>query len=351
MTPSFHAWLVNGRAGDPALFVDFRFEKRALLFDLGDLRLLAPRKMLRIAHVFISHTHIDHFIGFDELLRSVLGREQTIGIHGPAGVIDSVAAKLAAYTWNLATRFKTDLRFVVTEMLSETHGRSAVFRLQNRFRAEDARACAFQENVILAADTFRVEASLLDHQIPCLGFALREKSHVNVWKNRIEALGLPVGSWLNELKQAVMDDRPDDTPIAVYGRAGPSAIERRLPLGLLKRDALKITPGQKIAYVTDVAFTPSNADRIKALARNADLFFVEAPFMRRDEALAAARAHLTTAQAGGLAREAGARRVEPFHFSPRYEGEEESMLQEVYEAFRGAPPGSRAEEQALKPPA
>jgi len=59
--------------------------------------------------------------------------------------------------------------------------------------------------------------------------------------------------------------------------------------------------------------------------------------------LAAERAHLTTAAAGQIAREAGVRRVEPFHFSPRYTGEEERMLSEVMAAFaggaaEGAPP-------------
>ena len=36
MRPNFHPVLVNGSAGDPALFVDCLFEYRALLFDLGE---------------------------------------------------------------------------------------------------------------------------------------------------------------------------------------------------------------------------------------------------------------------------------------------------------------------------
>ena len=43
--------------------------------------------------------------------------------------------------------------------------------------------------------------------------------------------------------------------------------------------------------------------------------FIEAAFAQRDEELASGRGHLTTAAAGQIARRAGARRVEPFHFS------------------------------------
>ena len=107
-----------------------------------------------------------------------------------------------------------------------------------------------------------------------------------------------------------------------------------MPLGAL-RTVVRVTLGQKIAYVTDAADTAANRTAIIKLARNADLLFIEAAFAQADAALAAERAHLTTAAAGGIAREAGVRRVEPFHFSPRYAGEEERMLSEVSTAFAG----------------
>jgi len=43
---------------------------------------------------------------------------------------------------------------------------------------------------------------------------------------------------------------------------------------------------------------------------------------------------LTAAQAGALARKAAVGRVEPFHFSPRYAGEEALIIREVEEAFQ-----------------
>ena len=63
------------------------FDRRALLFDLGDLSPLPPRKLLRITDVFVSHRHMDHFSGFDHPLRFVLRRDQIFTFYGPPGLI------------------------------------------------------------------------------------------------------------------------------------------------------------------------------------------------------------------------------------------------------------------------
>jgi len=40
---------------------------------------------------------------------------------------------------------------------------------------------------------FRVRTAVLEHRGPCLGFSLEETAHVNVWKTRLDELGLPSG--------------------------------------------------------------------------------------------------------------------------------------------------------------
>jgi ribonuclease Z len=327
MRPILHPTLVNGRSGDPALYVETLFERRAILFDLGDISTLAARKILRLEHVFVSHTHIDHFIGFDHMLRLLVGRDQTVNLYGPPGFIDHVHHKLQSYRWNLVDRFEADLRFIVTEIEPSMKARTARFRLKNAFAAEALGADCLREGVLCQQPGFRVSTTVLEHRTPCLAFAIQETAHVNVWKNRLEELGLPVGSWLRELKRAVVENRPDDDPVRVDGN-------RTMRLGDL-RSVVTVTPGQKIGYVTDAAGTDANRSAIIQLVRNADLLFIEAAFARADAALAAERAHLTTTAAGEIAREAAARRVEPFHFSPRYAGAEQRLLDEVREAFGG----------------
>ena len=82
--------LVNDPFGDPGLLVQFLFQKRSLLFDFGDISSLSNGELLKVSHVFVSHTHIDHFIGFDRLLRTVFGREKTITFFGPENFIKNV---------------------------------------------------------------------------------------------------------------------------------------------------------------------------------------------------------------------------------------------------------------------
>lgn len=55
MRSTFRPELVNEAFGNPGLYVDFKFEKQALLFDLGDLAALPPKKILRISDVFVSY--------------------------------------------------------------------------------------------------------------------------------------------------------------------------------------------------------------------------------------------------------------------------------------------------------
>ena len=97
MRPSFNPRLINGAFDDPGLYIPFLFQNRALIFDLGDITNLSSRDLLKISHGFVTHTHMDHFIGFDRLLRKALGREKTLVLFGPEGFIKNVEGKLSFY--------------------------------------------------------------------------------------------------------------------------------------------------------------------------------------------------------------------------------------------------------------
>src|SRR5258708_9733539 len=199
MRPLLHPTLVNGRSGDPALYVETLFEKRAILFDLGDIAPLSPRKIHRLDRVFVSHAHLDHFIGFDRLLRILVGREKTVALYGPRGFIDHVHHKLQAYLWNLADRYLSDLVFVVTEIASSSETRVAQFRLRNAFAAEPIGTGPIVDNVICNQPAFRVSASILQHRTPCLGFAIEELAHVHGWNSPRARFVSPTGPLVRQL--------------------------------------------------------------------------------------------------------------------------------------------------------
>ncbi len=251
MRPRFHPTLVNGRYGDPALFIDLLMERRALLFDLGDIAALPGRSVLRLTDVFVSHAHMDHFFGFDHLLRLLVGRGRTLRLYGPEGFIDRVAARLAGYTWNLVDSYEAELSFAVTEVAGD-RARRARFRLRNRFAREDCGEGPVRDGLLLEEPSVTVRCAGLEHGTPVLAFALQEAEHVNIWRNRLDELGFDTGPWLTGLKRAIFAGQTDDTPIEVRRRSGEAD---RLPLGWLREQVVSITPGQKIAYVTDAANT------------------------------------------------------------------------------------------------
>ncbi|PZP44538.1 MAG: ribonuclease Z [Azospirillum brasilense] len=348
MRPALHAFLVNGRFGDPALYVELAFERRALIFDLGDLHVLSPRRLLRLEAAMVTHAHMDHLIGFDTLLRHLVGREKRFALVGPEGIAARIGHKLQGYSWDLAGLYAADLAVEVTEVAANPGPgaggllwRRTRFRLSTGFAAEPGEAGLAEDGIVLRLPRLEIHAALLSHHgAPCLGYLLREVSHVNLWRERLDALGLPTGPWLNGLKRAIQEDAPDDHPIPILARGQEP---RTLPLGLL-RQAVTVTPGQRIGYCTDLGDTPENRAAVARLTREADLLFLESAFAAEDAALAARRGHLTTRATGEIARAARVRRLEPFHFSARYAGQEARMLTEAAEAFgRPLAPAEAAE--------
>ncbi len=335
MPRHFDPHLVSEPFGDPGLYVDLVFERRALLFDLGDLTPLAPRKLLRISDVFVSHRHMDHFIGFDRLLLILLGRETTVALFGPGGFIDAVEHKLRAYSWNLIAGYEGNLTLHVTEMGEDGRLSSARFYGRSAFAREIAAPPAYDPGVLLQEPGFKVRAATLDHAIPSLAFALEERAQINICRNRVEDMGLKIGPWLRSFKDAVLRNETDAFPVAISWAAGVANNQATLPLGTLKQKIMHVTGGRKIVYVVDTAFTPANAEKIVNLASGADILFIEATFLDADRERATARHHLTARQAGTLARQARVKRLATFHHSPRYRDCRSLLVEEAEAAFHG----------------
>jgi ribonuclease Z len=331
----FEPRLVNDVFGDPALYVDFRDERRALLVDLGDLSRLPPRKLLRLTHVFVSHTHMDHFAGFDTLLRVVLGRMRALTLVGGPGFVAQVGHKLAAYTWNVVHRYDVPLAIDVREIGADGRGSSARFSSRHGFAREDGAPFAIDGDVLHDEAAFRVRGRFVDHGLPCLAFAIEEKLRLSVAKDRVAAQGFATGPWLRELKRALASGAPPDTPIRVAWRDASGEHATTRPLGELAHVVLDVAPGQRIGYATDLRYTAANVEALVALLSGVDRLYVESVFLDADAEHAARKNHLTARQAGEIARAVGAKSVAGFHVSPRYQGREEALAAELQDAWRG----------------
>lgn len=320
MKPSFHTRLLNSPFKDPGLYMRMLWEGRALMFDLGHTNSLSSRDILKITDIFVSHTHVDHFIGFDNILRISLKKEDPLRLYGPKGFIDHVEGKLRGYTWNLTKDYP-----LVIDVYEVTEGyiEQAAFKANNRFEREHLEKRP--SSGILLHDSFcKVSVRILDHQIPCLAFSLEEECHININKDMLTKMGLPVGPWLSELKEAIRENK-FDTVITVEGRD--------LSFSDL-REVVDISHGQKFSYVVDALGSEENIKKITELVKGSDILYIETFFMDKDKARAVERYHLTAKEAGGIARAAKVGRMETFHFSPRYSDDLEALPREAEDEFR-----------------
>lgn len=322
MKPTFIHRLINGPFEDPCLFVRVIREKRAFLFDVGSIDRLKSGDLQKITDVFVTHMHIDHFIGFDTLLRALLRRERPLRIFGPSNITECIEGKLKGYTWNLIREYPLKIEVFC---IQEDKIITSSFYAEDCFEKKHGSIYDF-DGIILKEPFFRVRAIQLDHQIPCLAFSLEEDFHININKAALIDRGLPVGPWLAELKRAIREQRPGDTEFLINGK--------RYYLDNLK-DIAKITKGQKISYVTDVSLTNENIRKIVELVRNSDTLYCEAYFLEKDRERAIERFHLTAKTAGRIAREANVGNLVAMHFSPKYRNKSETPEDEAIKEFKG----------------
>jgi ribonuclease Z len=170
---------------------------------------------------------------------------------------------------------------------------------------------------------------------------MKERFHINILKENVASLGLEIGPWLREFKEALFNAQDPDSEFEVHTDKAKTA-GRRFILGELSEKIALITPGQKITYIVDVAFSKPSPDKIIEFAKNSDHLYIEASFLDRDRELAEKKFHLTAGQAGYIAAKAEVKQYTIFHFSPRNTDCEELLLREAREEYEkqksGVPP-------------
>ena len=308
-----------GATGDPSLYIEPLNLAHAFLIDCGNHH-LGHARLLRARFLFLSHTHLDHFIGFDSWMRVHLGSTNTLHVIGPPGTAQHVYHKIHGYVWNLAE--SVHLKYKITELEPL---RSFELNPTTTYQLEEI-SPDWPEIDAKEEWAFRF-ASLQHLSIQSYGYRLFTRDQWRVDEEALQKSGLPPGSWLKEIKSK---------------EAGDVTIgDKQYDIGTLRKELLYFAPGFAITYITDAVFHEENIPRMIELAADSDHFFCESSFLKEDHDRAARTHHLTTIQAATIAREAKVKQLHLFHFSRRYAGLEHLFLKEARSIFPRTMIGTR----------
>jgi len=284
------------------------------LCDCGDASELTMKELQDTAAVFISHTHIDHFINFDSLIRHQLGAQRTVVICGPAGIAEQVQAKLRAYTWNLVA--EGAIRYEIREI--KQPGLIQVFELEPPVW-ELNEIGTMEGTPIFSHADFEVSYVLLDHKTPVAAWKFKERDSVKI---DIAKSGLPGGPWVGRLKSAYENDAPK-TLVSVGG-------EEKTAGELFQW--LETKTGDSVGVIMDHAANERNHAIIRDHFTGCRTVFIESFYQASDAELAAANYHSYSTMSGKIMKECAVPEAIPVHFSRRYGDEDIARLRAEFEA-------------------
>ncbi len=324
MPSLFQHKLLNGAYGDPVLYINLFSKSFSYLADLGDISNLNNKEILKIKKVFVSHPHMDHFFGFDKLLRIFLGKDKTVEIFGPEPIIKCVEGKLKGYVWNLVDNYKNNFTIIVNEI----HHRKmykAEFRCKEKFKKRFLGSEKIRNRTIVNEEDHVVKCEILDHRTPSICYFFEEKFKINILKNKLKEYNFEVGPWLRELKTYIYAGKLDEE--FEYNN-------KKYKISELVELITKITPGVKIAYITDLVFSKKNIEKLRKIAKDISILYIEATFLNKDNRRARERFHLTAKQAGFIAKLVNAKKVYPMHISPINTGKYHIVKKELINEWK-----------------
>ena len=330
LEPNFFAGLIE----DPCLVVRDRPIHRSIMLDCGSLHHVAKRELKPIRAIFVSHAHMDHFMGFDVFVRQVHASPRLIELFGPPGFAGRVKSRLSGYDWNLAEPYWC------TFLVHEVHpGRLVSFEFPGP-EGFPCRTCDERirtGNTIYRHNHLEVAAELLDHGLPVLAFRVTETRLFSVDEQKMNELGLVSGEWLRELKRRFFADWSDDGPLLVARRRGGVVTEETVASGemLYNNDIREEPQPGGIGYLTDIGFTPENRDKAVRFLSGVTLLVGECAFLAEDRHKARASHHLCSEDVNELLSMLRPRFFLPMHLSKTYLGRSSELYAEL-----DPPPGA-----------
>ncbi len=323
LEPTFFSGLLD----DPILLLRVRPTGSSLLFDCGQIHQLAKRVLTSIDAIFISHGHMDHWLGIDSFTRHLHASSKVVDLFGPPGITDKLEKRLAAYDWNLAEDFWGSYRAhdVHPELI-----RSALLSGPQGFKRQPLAEQPRLNRLIFENAQLSVAAETCDHRVPSLIFRVTEKPAFLIDEQKLAHLQLVPGPWIRELKRRFFQEPQSTAPLPVLrlGEVGP---EEHLieDVPQLCREIGRPQPSNTIGYVSDLGFTTGNRQKICTLLKGVDLLICETTFLREGKARARESFHLCTEDVNWLLQQLRPSFFLPMHLSKTYSRRHHELYREL----------------------
>ncbi len=246
-----------------------------LLFDCGEgtqLRLMkAGISFMKINAIFITHWHADHFCGLIPLL-------QTMNIEGR----------------------KEKLYLIAPQAKEKIELIKKLYYYDTKYEIEAIESLSEKPKKVFETKYFEVFSMNVKHSVPSVAYLFKEKDRWKINEEKIKALNLKKGKWLDKIK--------------VYGKWKVNDKEIKI------EDVADLKKGKKIVYSGDCEYD----ERLIEFAKDADILIHEATFSEEDKTKE--YSHSSALDAAKIAYLANVKKLILTHISRRYQGNDDEKL-------------------------
>jgi len=260
------------------------YDKENILVDCGEgtqrqfrKAKLNPGKLTRI---LITHWHGDHVLGIPGLLQtlSLSGYNKKLFIYGPKG----------------------------TKILMKKLLDIFVFKRKYEIKIKEVKGKFFETS------DFYLESKAMTHGISCNAYTFVKKGKIRIDKKKLIQLNLPSGPLLQKLKE---------------GKNISYKRKRYLSKNLTFKEK-----DTKISFVFDTSMNK----QIIPFVKNSNLLICESNFDAELSDKAREYKHLTSRQAGNIAKKSNSKKLVLTHISQRYDKNPQKILQDAKKLFHNS---------------
>ncbi|HLC48280.1 MAG TPA: ribonuclease Z [Candidatus Norongarragalinales archaeon] len=222
----------------------------------------------KVRCIFVSHLHADHFLGILGLTQTLnmMGRQEELLIYGPEGTSDFFSGLFKM------KQLRVNFPIKIIEI-------------------PKAKKKVYEDKLI------RVDAFLVKHNAPALGFAIEEQPINKFYEEKARGLGI---------KGRLFSEIQEKGEVSINGK--------KIKLG----DVTFIKNGKKIIYSGDSLPTAA----VVKYSKGADLLIHDSTFSDAHKGTAKEKFHSTAKECAEMARKAGVKKMVLTHISNRYDDPE-----------------------------